>query len=126
MVCEGLAKLRAKRLTGLVVSSDKFFAGSSMCQRVARPLVPRLRGLCAIEELAHNGFAPARQDGRVPRPLVPCLRGLCAIEKFAHNGLGPACALLTVHGPTVEAVELRKGPPERARPRTVAIGLWFR
>jgi len=32
------------------------------------------------EELAHNGLAPARQDGRVPRPSVPLLRGPCAFD----------------------------------------------
>ncbi len=36
-----------------------------------------------FEELAHNGHAPALQDGRVPRPLAPCLRGLCAFEMLA-------------------------------------------
>jgi len=37
---------------------------------------------------AHNGLAPARQDGRVPRPFVPSLRGLCArdqlLELYPH------------------------------------------
>jgi len=32
----------------------------------------------SFEEIALNGFAPARQDGLVPRPLVPALGGRCA------------------------------------------------
>jgi len=38
-------------------------------------------------EAAHNGHAPAWQDGRVPRPLEPGRSGLCASDELAHKGL---------------------------------------
>ena len=48
------------------------------------------RGLCAFEELAHNGLASAQPAGEFLARLGPCLRGLCAFEELAHNGLAPA------------------------------------
>ncbi|MCX6585731.1 MAG: sulfatase-like hydrolase/transferase, partial [Acidobacteria bacterium] len=65
-------------------------ASARQAGRVPRPLVPGLRGLCALFGTAHNGLAAARRGRRVPRPLVPGLRGLCALFGTAHNGLAAA------------------------------------
>jgi len=60
--------------------------GTACCSIVWRPL----RGLCASEELAHNGFSTALQDGVFTYCLEPRLSGLCASEEHAHNGLATA------------------------------------
>jgi hypothetical protein len=44
-------------------------------------------GLCASEELAHNGLASGAANPEVPLGFVAALGGLRASEELAHNGL---------------------------------------